>query len=202
MTLINGEILKQFTKKGLSINEGIAIDAGLVQSASRPVSSDRIRKLREKRESKKGKVDKNGNPLKFCRDVESDWVVQNDIPHYGLKEHASADVNSGFILATMTPASFHDSLYLPYCTVNILHTAQRLKTVHADGEPHRNFLNLNDIEDGIMRKDTTTAKLTEYKKERNRKISKKRYVIEQYFGLSHLHDNNIIYAIADRQTLT
>jgi hypothetical protein len=28
----------------------------------------------------------------------------------------------------------------------------------------------------------------EYEKQRNKKISKKRYVIEQYFGLSHLHD--------------
>jgi IS5 family transposase len=39
-----------------------------------------------------------------------------------------------------------------------------------------------------MRKDTTTAKLTEMEIERNKKISKKRYIVEQYFGLSHLHD--------------
>ena len=39
-----------------------------------------------------------------------------------------------------------------------------------------------------MRKDTKTAKLTELEIERNKKISKKRYIVEQYFGLSHLHD--------------
>jgi len=39
-----------------------------------------------------------------------------------------------------------------------------------------------------MRKNTTTAKLTEYEIERNKKLSKKRYIVEQYFGLSHLHD--------------
>jgi IS5 family transposase len=39
-----------------------------------------------------------------------------------------------------------------------------------------------------MRKDTTTAKLTEYEIERNKKLAKKRYIVEQYFGLSHLHD--------------
>jgi len=39
-----------------------------------------------------------------------------------------------------------------------------------------------------MRKDTTTAKLTELEIERNKRISKKRYIVEQYFGLSHLHD--------------
>jgi len=39
-----------------------------------------------------------------------------------------------------------------------------------------------------MRKDSTTAKLTEYEQDRNKKISKVRYIVEQYFGLSHLHD--------------
>jgi IS5 family transposase len=39
-----------------------------------------------------------------------------------------------------------------------------------------------------MRKDSTTAKLTEYEKERNKKISKVRYIVEQYFGLSQLYD--------------
>ncbi len=38
-----------------------------------------------------------------------------------------------------------------------------------------------------MRKDTTTAKLTEFEIERNKQISKKRYIVVQYFGLSHLH---------------
>ena len=47
---------------------------------------------------------------------------------------------------------------------------------------------MNGIKDGIMRKDTTTAKLTELEIERNKRISKKRYIVEQYFGLSHLHD--------------
>ena len=47
---------------------------------------------------------------------------------------------------------------------------------------------LNESDAGIMRKDSTTAKLTEREIERNKKISKVRYVVEQYFGISHLHD--------------
>ena len=39
-----------------------------------------------------------------------------------------------------------------------------------------------------MRKDTTTVKLTEFEIERNKEIAKKRYIVEQYFGLSHLDD--------------
>ena len=39
----------------------------------------------------------------------------------------------------------------------------------------------------IMKKDTTTAKFKEFEIERNKQISKKRYILEQYFDLSHLH---------------
>ena len=41
---------------------------------------------------------------------------------------------------------------------------------------------------GIMRKGSTTAKLTEYEIECNKSISKFRYIVEQDFGISHLHD--------------
>lgn len=193
MIELNNVVLQEFAKRGLSINEGIAVDARLVKSASRPLSNDGIREEKEKRNSGEGKLDKDGNVVKFSRDLESDWTVKNDIPHYGLKEHASVDVNSGFILATLiTPASDHDSKYLPYLALASCHTKESIKEIYADkgyyGEPNRMFLYLNDIEDRIMRKDTKTAKLTEIEIERNKKISKKRYIVEQYFGLSHLFD--------------
>ncbi len=138
-------------------------------------------------------MDKNGKPLKFSRDLESDWMAkEGEPPFYGLKEHASVDTENGFILATeLTPASHHESVYLPLCAAASCHTEDPIKIIYADkgyyGEPNRSFLSLNQIRDGIMRKDTTTAKLTEYEIERNKKISKKRYIVEQYFGLSHLH---------------
>ncbi|MFH0811917.1 MAG: transposase [Pseudomonadota bacterium] len=87
MTEINNAVLLQFSQNGLTINEGIAIDARLVQSASHPLSNDEIQKRREKRETPEGKLDKNGKPLKFSRDLESDWTVKNNEPHYGQKEH-------------------------------------------------------------------------------------------------------------------
>jgi IS5 family transposase len=193
MDQINTEILRQFESQGLSINEGIAVDARLVKSASRPLSNDDLKKLKEKRNTPEGKLDINGNPLKFSRDLHSDWSVKNDVAHFGLKEHASVDTKNGFVLATtMTPASIHDSNYLPYCTVYSRHTKQPIDKVYADkgyaGKPNRDFLALNNIADGIMRKNSTTAKLTEYEIQRNKRLSKVRYIVEQYFGLSHLHD--------------
>jgi IS5 family transposase len=163
-----------------------------VKSASRPVSKEGLRELKEKRNTREGKVDKNGNVLKFSRDAESDWTVNNETPHYGLKEHASVDVKSGLVLATtMTPASVHDSNYLPYLTLASCHTKEPIKKVYADkgyyGKANRSFLHLNEIEDGIMRKDTRGAKITKVEIKRNNKIAKKRYIVEQYFGLSHLY---------------
>jgi IS5 family transposase len=194
MNMINNAVLRQFSRKGLRINEGVAVDARLVQSASHPISNKEIEEQGKKRETPEGKIDKNGDQLKFSRDFESDWVVKNEIPHYGLKEHAAVDTNHGFVLATvLTPSSVSDSIYLPYCVAASCHTEEPIEKVYADkgyyGEPNRRFLSMNYIEDGVMRKNTKSTKLTDYEKERNKQISKKRYIVEQYFGLSHLHNN-------------
>ena len=65
MDQVNSEILRQFESKGLIINEGIAIDARLVQSASRPISNDKIKEEREKHASPEGKLDKTVILLNF-----------------------------------------------------------------------------------------------------------------------------------------
>jgi len=45
----NNEVLQEFAKSGLSINEGIAVDARLVKSTSKPVSNEGLKKLKETR---------------------------------------------------------------------------------------------------------------------------------------------------------
>lgn len=177
MNRINSAVLQQFSNRGLTIKEGVALDACLFQSASHPTSNEEIKKQREKREIPEGKLDKNGNLLKFSRDLDSDWTVKNNIPHYGLKEHASVDVHHGFVLSTdLTPASVNNSIYLPYCVAASCHTEEPIRKVYADkgyfGEPNSSFLRMNAIEDGIVRKDARSTKLTDYEKERNREISK------------------------------
>ena len=118
-------ILQQFFQKGFVINEGVAVDARLVQSASHPISNEEIKKDQEKRETPEGKLDKNGKPLKFSRDMESDWTIKNEKPHYGFKEHAGVDSNHGFVLATeLTQASVSDSVYLPYVVAASCHTEE------------------------------------------------------------------------------
>jgi len=90
------------------------------------------------------------------------------------------DTNHGFVLTTtVTPASVNDTNYMQYCTIYSMHTKQPIKKVYAEkgyaGKPNREFLALNKIEDDIMRKNSTTAKLTDYEKNRNKPLSKVRY---------------------------
>jgi transposase, IS5 family len=183
----------KFASRGLSIHEGVAIDARLVQSASRPLSTEKREEEIKKRGTPEGTRDKNGNTLKFSRDVESDWTIKNRIPLFGLKEHAAVDTRYGFLLATeLTPASHHDSPYLPLCVAGSCHTNDPVKKVYADkgyfGEPNRTFLAMNGIADGIMRKAVKGTDLTASEVARNKAISKVRYIVEQYFGLTHLHN--------------
>jgi IS5 family transposase len=58
MDAINSEILRQFESQGLCINEGVAVDARLVKSASRPLSNDELKKQREHRQTEEGQLDK------------------------------------------------------------------------------------------------------------------------------------------------
>ena len=190
---ITHRILNQFSEKGITINEGIAVDARIVRSASKPLSNKKLKALQKERSTPEGQVDKTGKPRKFSRDLESNWTVKNEKAYYGLKEHAAIDTNHGFILTTaLSQASVHDTNYFQYCTIFSRHTPQKLKKVYADkgyhGELNRSFLSMNDFGDGIMRKSSTTARLTEFETDRNKSISKVRYIVEQYFGISHLHD--------------
>ncbi len=176
--------------KGYSIDAGLAVDARLVRSASSPLSKDKLEKINQQRQQEK--KDGKDKPVKFSRDVESDWTVKNDVPLYGMKEHASIDVKSGLVLTTvLSRASEHDTGYFQYVVIKSMHTRRMLPVVYADkgyhGQPNREFLHINEMKDGIMRKDERNAKLTELEITRNKMISKVRCKIEQYFGVTALH---------------
>ncbi len=80
MIELNNVVLQAFAKRGLSINEGIAVDARLVKSASKPLSNDELRKLKEKRSTPEGKLDKKGRLfLRFFRNIQRSRHDKNKI---------------------------------------------------------------------------------------------------------------------------
>jgi IS5 family transposase len=117
--------------------------------------------------------------MRFERDLDSDWTVKNKIPMFGMKEHAAVDVESGLVLSThVSKASEHDTNYFRYVVMKGIHGKQ-CPTVYADkgycGKANREFLCMNGIDDGIMRKSQINASLTEMEIERNKVISRVRY---------------------------
>jgi transposase, IS5 family len=62
MVQLNSALLAQLNQHGVTINEGIAVDARLIRSASKPVSNEKLNELREKQNSAEGNMDKNGKP--------------------------------------------------------------------------------------------------------------------------------------------
>ncbi len=187
---VHHELLEQLNALGFSIESGMAVDARVVKSASRPVSDRKLRELREKRKIKAQMKKKTQKAMRYQRDLDSDWTVKNNKPVFGMKEHASIDVESGLVLSThISKASDHDTKYFSYVVTKGIHTKELPPVVYADkgycGEPNRDFLNMNGMGDGIMSKNQINAFLTETEIERNKRISKVRYKIEQYFGITH-----------------
>jgi len=183
---VHNALLRQFKALGFSLESGMAVDARLIKSASHPVSSEKLEALKEDKE------EKTDTSVKFSRDIESDWTIKNDEPHFGMKEHASIDVESGLVLSTLiSKASEHDTNYFQAVIIKSLHGDSLPSRVYADkgycSGLNRVFLNDNNIADGIMRKNLINARLTDFEIQRNKLISKVRYKIGQYFGLTELH---------------
>lgn len=72
----------------------------------------------------------------------------------------------------LSPTSHYDFTYFPYAVCYSMHTKNPIKKIYADkgysGAPNRSFLALNNIHDGIMRKDNINAKLTVFEIKRNK----------------------------------
>lgn len=90
-------------------------------------------------------------------------------------------------------ASHNDSTYFPSAVSYSMHTSDPIdKSFGAKGyaeTPNRESFALNNIEDCIIRKDSINARLTDFGIDRNKAISKHRYIVEQHFGISHKNDN-------------
>jgi transposase, IS5 family len=159
---VHHELLNQFDTLGFSIDSGMAVDARVVKSASRPVSDRKLRALREQRKIKAQIRKKTIRAMRFQRDLDSDWTVKNNKPVFGMKEHASVDVQSGLALSScISKASEHDTKYFSYTVTKGIHGKALPPVVYADkgycGEPTQDFLHMNGMGDGIMRKNQINA---------------------------------------------
>jgi hypothetical protein len=88
MTELNTLVLQEFAKRGLTIDEGTAVDARVVKFASKPMSKDDLIKLREKRQAAQEEVDEKGQCCQIhegCIEIERNRKISEK--HYIVKQY-------------------------------------------------------------------------------------------------------------------
>src|SRR5699024_9503691 len=90
------QITGQLEDKGLILKRGTVVDATIINSSNRPLSTDKREELEEEPSSQ--------------IDTEADSTKKNGTWHFGYKDHIGVDVGSKLIRTlSFTGASLHDS---------------------------------------------------------------------------------------------
>ena len=153
------ELNRQLEEKGLMVKAGTLMDATLVESQGKRVSSE-----------------------EEATDKDAAWTHKGGRHYYGYKVHVGVDEGSGLIRkAVMTAANINDTEVADELIMG------DEKMVYADRaydtHERRRKLKRMGIEDGIMKRGNKHhPEVSERDKERNRLISKVRSRVEKVFG--------------------
>jgi len=121
-------------------------------------------------------------------DPDARWVKKNKTFIYGYKEQHAVD-EDGYVEAVhITPANKSDVTEFKPIVDKL---PKNTKKIAADkgyaSQENRTYLKDKNIEDNIMHKAQRNSPLSDEQKDRNKEISKIRYVTEQTFGIKKLH---------------
>ncbi len=166
------ELNKRLEAANLKIKSGsLVVDSTVIESASRPRNT-----------IVPGEGDE--PPSKTTSsDPDSQWTKKGKNYHYGYKEHAVVDAQEGYIeVVKVTGAGKHDGKMLQ----SVLKGLRGIKDVLADkayaSKSNRRYLKARKIKDSILRKAARNNPLKESDLRHNRRISTRRFVVEQHFG--------------------
>ena len=182
------EINRQIQAYNITVKQGCHVDASITQSPRKPktkpayeVVSDREERDDEANAQLEMRVIEVAQP---GVDTEARWVKKGDKSLFGYKQHTIVDGNGLVIAIETTAANCHDSKPL----LDLLDKAkiQPGTRIHADkaysSQKHRDTLKSRGIKNGIQDKATKNIPLLPRQLQRNRMITKVRYVVERTFG--------------------
>jgi IS5 family transposase len=189
-TVLN-EVNRQMEKQGKLVKKGVAVDASIISSAARPRKQVDVESVvSDREESESPSAEKGKMSVSYSHDGDAAWTKKGKEYHYGYKGHTSVDIDSGLILAShATPANHSDT-----CELEALVKKSRLpekSRVYADkgytSAKNRKVLKENKYKDGIMNRAYRNKPLTERERQRNKLISKRRFIVERVFGTLKQH---------------
>lgn len=202
------EVNRQLEEKNFLIKTGAIVDASVVQSSRRTPSKvlegvedrkeDNILSVSEetdKTEELKEEISMEEKELEYKEiqvtgDADAGWIKKGKKGWiHGFKIHDVVNEDGFYLGGHVTSGNESDMNQLE----KMIQESDLPKgtEVMADkgytSKKNRDILMLLGLVDGIMNKAVRGKKLTEEEKERNREISKKRYIVEQCFGLMKQH---------------
>lgn len=185
------EINTQMEKQGKLVKKGVAVDASIISSAARPRKVVDIESVVcDREEGESSCPDQTTVSVSYSHDRDASWTKKGKKYHYGYKGHTSVDVDSGLILSShATPANYSDTGELEVL-VKGSHLPAKSRVYGDKGytsEANRKVLKRHKCKDGIMNRACRNKPLTERERNRNRLISKRRYIVERVFGTLKQH---------------
>lgn len=175
------EISRQLEKQGFLVKKGIIADATVIQSHNRPKTKTLEYVTKDRNETE----EKSEIKITYSKDEDANWIFKQGRYHYGFKVHTLVNQDGYILGGHITSASKSDTRELPQLLKDIEIKAGN--PFYADkgyaSKENRNMLKQHNLLDRIMIKKPKNKKINQYKKNKNKAISKVRFVVEQTFGL-------------------
>jgi len=189
------EINSQISEAGYDLHKGkcVIIDATLIHSASRPRNKTFIEVDLSDPDTGLSNPDENTDPCDdhkinvfkvTSKDPDAKWGKNGSGYVHGFKDNTAVN-GDGFILGSITtPANVHDgSMLEPLIEkINPAPDSAVVTDKGYDSAHNREVLSKRQLKDKIMQRQIPRKPRDEAKIERNKEISKIRYVVERTFG--------------------
>lgn len=182
------QINQQIQMLNVTVATGCHIDASITHSPRKPKTKPPYEVIND-REERDDESDAQAamrviEVVQPGVDAEARWVKKGGKSIFGYKQHTLVDNNGLVVAVETTAANQHDSK--PLLTLLDKAEIEPGTRIHADkaycSQKHREALKSRGIKNGIQDKAMKNKPLTQRQLQRNRLITRARYVVERTFG--------------------
>ncbi|HNZ07380.1 MAG TPA: IS5 family transposase [Candidatus Cloacimonadota bacterium] len=186
------EINHQLSKHNIKINEGVIVDATIVESHARPRKKEIIETEPVGDDEIPGQIVFQTTELttEESKDPDARWIKKGKRSTYGFKGHTVVDVNHGLVqVIKVTPANVFDGQMLKPLldSVDLPENIEVLADKGYCSQENEDKLKDKQLVSGIMRKKKKNQEMAPESRAFNHAISSKRYRVEQSFGSLKKH---------------
>ena len=184
------EVNRQLEANRLVVKSGVIVDASITESPRKPGGKPNFEIEQDEPgdNAGTGQSDRGKGQLKMIPkqgvDGEAKWTKKAGKSYYGFKKHHATDVNGLILAVETTPANTHDSQVFE-ALINQVNPEKGTRC-YADkgyaGQDRVNYLAGKGLKNGIQSKAYRNRPLSRRAIQRNKLISKLRYIVERTFG--------------------